>query len=275
VSKLTLRNVHARIVESGWCKSQSVRGNECVRLLGDMPIEKLKEQHLDKLRKKLLARGISDATLNRYLASMSRMLNFAKQRGVIERVPYIEWVKEENKRVRYMTKIEEKQMGKLLKKQKKIEYLHLFIVLLDTGMRLSEAMGLECENIERNFITLYKTKTNQSRSVPLTARALKIITPLKKNGGLVFGHLDYWGVEHCWQKLRKDMGLRKDKQFVIHCLRHTFATRLAQSGAIEIHLIGQFLGHKTLGTTMRYAHLLPKNLLPAINVLDNFNGKGN
>ena len=47
MSKLTLRNVHSRIVESGWCKSQSVRGNECVRLLGDMPIEKLKADAAD------------------------------------------------------------------------------------------------------------------------------------------------------------------------------------------------------------------------------------
>ena len=88
---------------------------------------------------------------------------------------------------------------------------------------------------------------------------------------LVFSHLKYWTCENTWRRLRKAMNLEEDKEFVIHCLRHTCATRMAQSGQVELHMIGAMLGHKSWKMIKRYAHLIPNNLMGAVNVLNAIN----
>jgi site-specific recombinase XerD len=50
------------------------------------------------------------------------------------------------------------------------------------------------------------------------------------------------------------MGLSDDENFVFHCLRHTRATRLVEMG-VNLRVIQQFMGHKAIQTTLRYAHV--------------------
>jgi integrase len=57
------------------------------------------------------------------------------------------------------------------------------------------------------------------------------------------------------------------EDFHFHDLRHTAASRLAMAG-IDLYTIGELLGHKTLGMTKLYAHLLPDHLKRAVGALD-------
>ncbi|HZV47251.1 MAG TPA: site-specific integrase, partial [Thermodesulfovibrionales bacterium] len=52
-----------------------------------------------------------------------------------------------------------------------------------------------------------------------------------------------------------------------HDLRHTFATRLVQAG-IDLYVVKELLGHKTITMTMRYAHHNPESLRHGVEVLD-------
>ena len=65
---------------------------------------------------------------------------------------------------------------------------------------------------------------------------------------------------------RKKAGL-EDVRF--HDLRHTFATRLVQSG-VDLYTVEELLGHKTITMTMRYAHHNIESLRHGVEVLDNF-----
>ena len=49
--------------------------------------------------------------------------------------------------------------------------------------------------------------------------------------------------------------------------RHTCASRLVQNG-IPIQIVKEFLGHSTIQTTMRYAHLCSKQLFEVVDRLE-------
>ena len=58
----------------------------------------------------------------------------------------------------------------------------------------------------------------------------------------------------------------KRKQLRLHDIRHTVGAILA-SGGVPERIIAQFLGHKSLVTTRRYAHLYPETMGLATNAL--------
>ena len=260
---MKLKHIYDKL---NWEKCQAARALVVIDIVGNIEPKKVTDKHVEKVTEHLEKKGLGDSTVNRYLASLSKILKYAHKRYDIygmERMPHIEWNKKTKGSVRYITKEEEAKMIKLLKDS---EYLSLYLFLMDTGMRLSEALSYTEQDIQsvdgKTYITLYGTKNGDTRSVPLTERAAKL-------GAKTFQHLDYWKAENTWRQLRKDMGLAKDKQFVIHALRHTCATRLAQSGKIELHIIMKLLGHRSPATTLRYSHFKPSNLLGAIEILDN------
>jgi integrase len=279
-----LTEIHRKLTLKGWEKLQSKRAEKVIEMLGrGMLVTEVNDTHIGNLVDTLEDRGFAPATINRYLSSISKMLRFANQRQSIyhlDRVPHIEWQKEDNGRERYLEPMEEKEIIRLLTEWNMVNYLEFYLFLIDTGMRLGEALSIKklmVHNNNGNYVVNLPasvTKNGEPRVIPLTERAkyivLKLLIKAERND-LVFSQLKYWTCENTWRRLRKAMNLEDDKEFVIHCLRHTCATRLAQSGKVELHMIGQMLGHKSWKMIKRYSHLIPNNLMGAVNVLNGIN----
>ena len=158
-------------------------------------------------------------------------------------------------------------------RMRELSYLNKGIKISISDKRRKDNNGNYVVNLPASI-----TKNGEPRGVPLTERAKSIVVKLldkAERNDLVFKHLKYWTCENTWRRLRKAMNLEEDKEFVIHCLRHTCATRLAQSGKVELHMIGQMLGHKSWKMIKRYSHLIPNNLRGAINVLNEVNTLNN
>jgi integrase len=64
----------------------------------------------------------------------------------------------------------------------------------------------------------------------------------------------------------KDAGI---EGFVFHDLRHTFASYLVMAG-VDLMTVKDFMGHKDLKMTLRYAHLAPDYKRAAISQLDTY-----
>jgi integrase len=239
---------------------------DCVTALGEgLSPSKVDERAIDAMIASFEKKGLSGATINRKLAALSRMLNHAYSRGVIKRVPKIERRRESEHRIRWYTRDEEAKIVGYFRAVKP-ELATLTILLVDTGLRLGEALRLGWSDIQADNLTIWKTKGGKPKTVPLTARVKVELAKLTRTPGPVF---DLTGdqCEHYWTQMRERLGYSEDPQFVIHALRHTFCSRLVQAG-VPITTVKELAGHSTIQTTMRYAHLHPGNLSDAIRVLE-------
>ena len=71
--------------------------------------------------------------------------------------------------------------------------------------------------------------------------------------------------------LRRALRPAMTKAGIVNChfhdLRHTFATRLVQSG-VDLYKVQRLLGHKSPMMTQRYAHHYPESLRDGVEILD-------
>ena len=115
-------------------------------------------------------------------------------------------------------------------------------------MRASELLNLNPDQVQPQWVHLWKTKNGSPRSVPISEDLYRVLVPL------VRVMPDYWQLRNEWEKARIAMGLKADRTFVFHACRHTYATRAVQAG-VNIRVLQKLMGHKTIQTTLRYAHV--------------------
>ena len=229
---------------------------EFISIVGDMDASEVKTITLDQWYVEQ-GKKVSPVTINRKLVNINQVLQFAHDREWIEKMPVLRWNPENNGRIRWLEFSEEEQMFSLLKQWDEPEVAKFLRVLLETGMRRGELLGLTPENIQGRWIRLWKTKTKTPRSVPLTNDALEALRDYKG------WTIDINDLRRVWDKLRTEMGLSDDKDFVLHSLRHTKATRML-SKTQNIAMVQKLLGHKKVQTTLRYAHISDDDLLNAV-----------
>ncbi len=268
----TLKQLLDKVTAMKWKgtknEDHAVRNAEAVvTVLGEScPLSRIAEQQVDELIEAFRAAGNSGSTINRKLASLSKMLRFAHHRGYIMRMPRIERMKESEHRIRWVTSDEEVRVLSRLEATGRVSERDLVILLIDSGMRLSEALRLTYADCDGQWMRVWETKSGSPRSVPMTERVEKMILTRKQlhaDHERVFEDINIWSAETAWKDVRKHMKLEKDPQFVLHCLRHTFCSRLAQRGT-QLQVIQKLAGHKTISMTLRYSHLIPDNLMDVI-----------
>ena len=224
-----------------------------VYTIGDIPLLEIDEAAVMRL-----ASIYKGATFNRHLSALSSMLTRAEARGFIDRVPKLPWRKEQSGRVRVVTVAEERRvLGKM--NHGSPECADLVAVLVDTGMRLGEALRSSYKDVEAGLLTVWDTKTGVPRSIPLTRRALKIY---RERGLFRLGERTH---QRTWAVIRTSMGIT-DPNFVLHALRHTCATRLLTAG-MDIYRVMKWMGHSDISMTQRYEHMSPHVLEEGVGLL--------
>ena len=197
--------------------------------------------------------GLRPASINRRLSALRKLLQLAHDREWLAKMPKFDWKPEDNLRIRWLSPEEERQLLSLLP-----EDVSAFCeILIHTGMRRGELLGMQRDQIDGNYVRLWKTKNGKARSVPLSDRAKELI-----DQWIPFD-LKVSRIRTEWLRAKKAMGLEDDKDFVLHMLRHTTATRMLDTTE-NIVAVQRMLGHSRLETTMRYAHLSDESLLDAV-----------
>lgn len=221
--------------------------------------------YLDHLIRALRKGGNSNATINRKMAALSKLLRKAAEMGDIRNVPAIRRQKEKAGRIRFLEHDEEERLFSALRARSEL-YYNFCLFLVDSGARFSEGTGLRWNDINNGRATFWITKSGRSRSVPLTARVRDAIARSKGRKG-PFCDIDKHQFRTAWLAAKAEAGLGQEKEIVPHILRHTCASRLVRGG-IDIRRVQMWLGHQTLQMTMRYAHLAEQDLDVCVPVLE-------
>lgn len=144
-------------------------------------------------------------------------------------------------------------------------------LLVATGMRRGEVLGLRWVDVDRNGgrILLPQTKNGDGRVVYLNRLACQVLDSLR--GGAPMDHVfpasddvTPESVSLAFLRACRKVGIA---DFRLHDLRHTAASWLRMQGA-DIHTVALLLGHKDLRMAARYQHLSPAHLADAAKRLD-------
>lgn len=249
-----------------------------IPFFGRMPIGKISTHHIEQYKAKQARTGVSNKTINNQLTVLGKCLVTAYDWFPIESPPpKIKKLKCAPAKTDHLSQ-EEAEL--LLSHAEGVLY-ELLLTTLRTGMRQGELKGLQWEAIDWHSSTvriihswnddlreLEAPKSNRERLIPLDAEVVEILLARKEGSGFVF--LDWDGMPFTEERLNprlatlcKKVGLRK---ITWHTLRHTFATHLMMKGAAA-NTVQMLLGHASITTTMRYAHVPSSSLREAIELL--------
>ena len=187
-------------------------------------------------------------------------------------------------------------------------YGEIIILLIYTGMRIGECLGLRWKDIdfENNTIKIDNTiatvtnrdktstkKTMVTDTSPKTKKSARIIPVSKtaKNALINFKELTTSSIDpesyivvtqngklsnarnirRTLDSILKGCGLYKinsNQSYGLHSLRHTFVSMLLAKG-VDIKIISELVGHEKVSTTYDiYAHLIPEQKQQSVNLLD-------
>jgi len=141
----------------------------------------------------------------------------------------------------------------------------LILLLLRTGIRIGEALGLRVNDLDmqdRKVHLFQGEKNSMGRVVYLSDDVLGALRLWLQRRGpnkefVFYGHgnkpLCYSTGRSRFVKYIQKAGL-EEKGYTVHCLRHTFASELLNAG-MRLECLQQLLGHQDIEVTRRYARL--------------------
>jgi integrase/recombinase XerC len=146
----------------------------------------------------------------------------------------------------------------------------ILTLLYGCGLRISEALNLNVEDVPIEDAMVITGKGNKQRVVPVLPIVLKSISyyqklypkHLEKTGPLFVGaqgaRVNAGVIQRQVRKLREMLGLPATA--TPHALRHSFATHLLARGG-DLRTIQELLGHESLSTTQRYTEVDQERLI--------------
>lgn len=254
--------------------------------IGNLPAESLTPREIEQELSKLATeREWKPASYNRHKAfvSLAYRLGIENDLLSVNPVRLVRRRHEDNGRIRWLTADEETKLVALIESEYPDE-LPAFHLALHTGMRKSEQYGLrwDCVDLERRQITIPRSKHGGIRYIPLDNTAANALLSLRRRGdgtgnvmvAAMSGHGYQAG--HVLKTPKEWFGAACRKagvsEFVWHDLRHSFCSRLVMDG-VPLARVRELMGHKSILTTMRYAHLAPDHGVDAVARLDDWNSR--
>ena len=197
---------------------------------------------------------------NKGLELLRQIMNFAIARGYVETNPTRDIRPNRRpKLTRFLSREEIARLHRALDAEAgkgRRQQADIVRLLLLTGCRRGEIVGLRWSEVRDDMLALADTKTGPRR-VPLNARARRILDRQKRAGSpFVFPSprdpsRPRGGTLSLWYRVRREAGIEDVR---LHDLRHTHASHAVMNG-VPVPVVSRMLGHSNVRMTLRYAHL--------------------
>jgi integrase len=235
-------------------------------------------------------RGMATSSINSSLRVLRRVLSLGIEWGVLETCPTLALLPGEHHRERVITYEEESRYlaaaSALLS--------DVATVLADTGVRPDECYRLQWEDLtwmngRNGSLLIAHGKTAAARRVlPMTPRVRTILEARWNSVGkplegwlwpapTTSGHIDHSSLKKQHAKIFRTVNAEAKKHnlppltpFVLYAFRHTFLTRLGQSGC-DAWTLARIAGHSSIAISSRYVHPSEDAVLAAMSRLGGHN----
>lgn len=277
--------------------------------IGDIPLKKLTTNDIQRMLNKI-SEERSYSTAKKAYDNINACLNLAVIKGELISNPVLGAVLPKNKVRSDVSSYTEEQVRLIANEavslykngNVKYRYGYALILILNTGMRVGEALYLRWKdvNLEKRHIYVHgnvsvvKThdkdgksyelieqdspKTDKSnRYISLNDNAVNALINLRKiigdssrviatsNGTITSPHKIYDTMKRILEHCEIYGAVD-----IVHALRHTFATMLIRQGE-DIKVVSELLGHSDVSTTIRiYYHTIEEQKHSAVQKLNNF-----
>jgi site-specific recombinase XerD len=164
------------------------------------------------------------------------------------------------------------EVRQVINSVRKLRYRVFLLFVYSLGLRITEGLAVEVNDIhyDQKRVLIRDGKGGVDRYVPLpemTYRVLRRFWPTHRHPRLLFPSpqgsrfqsplpaskpMDGSGVQAAFKASKLECGI--EKRITVHSLRHAYTTHLMELG-MEMRLVQGSLGHKSISTTARYAHI--------------------
>ena len=222
----------------------------------------------------------SNATITRVIASIRSYYNFLITIGIVNSNPTV-GVKTDKAEKKLPEILTQKETDLLLSQPdindpKGCRDKAMFELLYATGIRVSELIGLDIDDINLDVGIIRCTNQKTERIIPLYDSAVKTVELYVKRvrafnifddekalfvnmNGQRLTRQGFWKII---KQYTKQAGIKKD--ITPHTLRHSFATHLLENGA-QLKDIQQMLGHSDISSTQVYAQIMKSKFSTVYN----------
>ncbi len=257
---------------------RTILRHHLVPFFGQTRLDRIDARQIERY-KALKLETLSRKTINNHLTVLRKLLVVACEWNLLDSIPNVKWVKAPKPEFRFL---DFKETAQLLAAATCEPMWHtMILVAVRTGLRLGELLALRWRDVDLNARRLVvrravaagvvgTPKSGRQRELPLTESVVLALRAYRhQRGELVFCQVDGAILTKgmCKWPLRRAKKRAGLAELGWHDLRHTFASHLVMRG-VPLKAVQELMGHATIEMTMRYAHLAPRVLRAAVDVLD-------
>ena len=234
----------------------------------DMEVEDIEVRDIRRfLMKEQKERGNTKSTISTKVSIIKSFFSWLDDERLIEINPAsrIEKPKVKNTKRKYLTKEEIEEVREVIEK---LIDRTLFEVLYSSGIRVSEAVALNWNNINFNDkkLRVINGKGGKNRIAPLSIKAIMLLKQYRESRNdaseWVFQsnfkqRMSKESIERHMRLLGEEADL--ESRLTPHRLRHSLATHVLNNGA-PISVVSEILGHAKVSTTQIYAKTSQENI---------------
>lgn len=259
--------------------------NAIRKYCGNIVLAKITLNFIHNFRATLRSDGLSVATQNRYIETLMRILNFSFHEGRILKSPVVGYrsLKESKQEMNFWSEDDVERFLRFADRKypptssrRWIFVAYLFA--LETGVRARELWGVQFKDLDLERFTVRisrqclrksefaQTKGKNERVVPvsktLKGEILALLKGRDRAEETIFLSQTCGAIDHknfVNRVFFKDVKESKVKRIRFHDLRHTAITLLVKQN-ISPWIVQRIAGHADLKTTMRYVHIVGKDV---------------